>query len=201
MAKPSMRTKTSRFIACLLCTLGLPWAAAHETSLPPLKFDRAIDGWPLPDFSLVDQNGDELNRHRMLGQWSFVLFGDTNCASACADALTTLTAMRQRIAGTRVVQSTQFVFVSLDPTRDDATRLKTFLAPYDPELVAATGAAHMLKTFADELGATQRFDAAAGHGGSLVLVGPEGNVRAVYVPPYEVKRLTADYLLKRSRRR
>jgi hypothetical protein len=35
----------------------------------------------------------------------------------------------------------------------------------------------------------------------LVLVGPEGDVRAVYLPPYDVRLLTADYLLKRVRRR
>lgn len=185
---------------CALAVAALP-GAAHETTLLPLKFDRAIDGWPVPDFSLVDQHGDELTRHRLLGQWSFVVFGDTTCASPCTTALATLTALRRRIAGTRVVQSTQLVFVSLDPARDDAQRLKTYLAPYDSELVAATGAPQMLEALADELGATQRIGAAAAHDGSLVLVGPEGNVRAVYVPPYDVRRLTADYLLKRARRR
>src|SRR5262245_50135420 len=49
-------------------------SGAHEAEPLPLRFDRAIDGWPVPDFSLVDQNGDELDRHRLLGQWSFVLF-------------------------------------------------------------------------------------------------------------------------------
>jgi protein SCO1/2 len=193
-------TRWTAIVCCALAVASLS-SAAHEPDPPPLKFDRSSDGWPVPDFSLVDQNGDELTRHRLLGQWSFLLFGDTACASPCTTALSTLTALRLRIAGTRAVHSTQVVFVSLDPVRDDAARLKTYLAPFDQDIVAATGAPQMLKAFADELGATQRIDAASGHDGSLVLVGPEGNVRAVYLPPYDVRRLTADYLMKRARRR
>jgi hypothetical protein len=41
----------------------------------------------------------------------------------------------------------------------------------------------------------------AGYSGALVLVGPEGHMRAVYLPPYDVRLLTADYLLKRAKRR
>ncbi len=130
-----------------------------------------------------------------------MLFGDTACAGPCTTGLRTLTALRERIAGTKVVHSTQLVFVCLDPVRDDAARLKAYVAPFDRALVVATGTPQMLKVVADELGATQRIGKASGHDGSLVLVGPEGNVNAVYLPPYEVKRLTADYLIKRARRR
>ncbi len=184
---------------CILAVVGWP-GIAHESTLHPLTFDRSSDGWPVPDFSLVDQNGDALTRQRLYGQWSFVVFGDTACAGPCATALGALTALRQRIAGTRVVQSTQIVFVSLDPVRDDAARLQAYVAPYDKEIVVGTGAPHALRTLADELGATQRIGKSRGHDGSLVLVGPEGDVRAVYLPPYDVARLTADYMIKRARR-
>jgi protein SCO1/2 len=173
--------------------------AAHQDKPAPLKFDRSADGWPVPDFTLVDHHGDALTRHRLLGQWSFVLFGDTHCAAACADGLSTLSAVRARIARAQVVHSTQMLFVSLDPARDDAARLATYLAPYDRELVAATGSAQMLATVADEFGVRTRDQ--AGYSGALVLIGPEGLVRAVYLPPYDVRLLTADYLLKRARRR
>ncbi len=176
-------------------------AGAHEPRPAPLTFDRASDGWPVPDFALVDQHGDALTRHRLLGQWTFVLFGDTSCAAPCASGLRALSGLRERIARAEVVHSTQALFVSLDPRRDDAARLKAYLAPFDPELLAVTGTPQMLDAFADELGMKQRFEKAAGYDGSLVLVGPEGNVRAVYLPPYDVRLLTADYLLKRARRR
>lgn len=187
-------------LACTLAGVGLP-CSAHELDQPHLTFDHSSDGWPVPDFSLVDQNGDALTRQRLLGQWSFFVFGDTACASPCYTALGTLTALRHRIAGTKVLHSTQIVFVSLDPVRDDAQRLKAYMAPYDDTIVVGTGAPQVLKTVADELGATQRIGKAKGHDGSLVLVGPDGNVRAVYLPPYDVLRLTADYLIKQARRR
>jgi protein SCO1 len=180
-----------------LCAAAL--AHAHEPKPSPLNLDRSADGWPVPEFTLVDQHGDELTRHRLLGQWTFVLFGDTNCQQPCATGLATLSALRARIARAQVVHSTQALFISLDPARDDPARLRAYLAPYDSELVAATGTLQMLAVVADELGMRQR----AGHAysGALVLVGPEGNVHAVYLPPYDVRLLTADYLLKRARRR
>jgi protein SCO1/2 len=188
--------------SCALCLLALAalHASAHDPRPQPLTFDRISDGWPVPDFALVDQHGDAFTRHRMLGQWTFVLFGDTRCASPCLSGLSTLSALRERIGRAQAVHSTQVLFVSLDP-RDDAARLKAYLAPYDSELVAATGAPQVLDAFADELGMKQRFERAAGYDGSLVLVGPEGNVRAIYLPPYDVRLLTADYMLKRARRR
>lgn len=190
-------------LATLLCALALagPCSAAHEPAPLPLDIDLDADGWPVPEFLLVDQNGDKLTRQQLLGQWSFVLFGDTRCASPCTTGLVAMSALRARIAGARVVHSTQFLFVSLDPVRDDAARLTAYLAPFGPGLVAATGTAQMLKVLADELGATQRIGRASGHDGSLVLIDPQGNVRAVYLAPYDVRLLTADFLIRRARRR
>jgi len=185
-------------LLCCVCALSCAPVAAHHDDKPsPLKFDRTSDGWPVPDFSLIDQHGDALTRHRLLGQWTFVLFGDTHCAAPCTGGLSTLSALRARIARAQVVHSTQLLFVSLDPARDDATRIKAYLAPYDSELVGATGSAQMLSVMADEFGVNPR----DGYNGALVLVGPEGLVRAMYLPPYDVRLLTADYLLKRARRR
>lgn len=193
-----LRTALLAALACAACGA----AAHHEPKPLPLNFDRSVDGWPVPEFALVDQHGDALTRSRLLGQWTFVTFGDTHdCTPACVHALRTLAALRERIGRAQVIHSTQAVFVSLDPVRDDAARLKSFLARYDDELVAATGTPPMLAALADELGARQRQERAAGYDGSLVLVGPEGTVRAVYLPPYDVRLLAADYLLKRARRR
>jgi len=190
----------SRLAAAVVAAAGVVSAVAHHEAKPlPLKFDRSADGWPVPDFALVDQHGDALTRHRLLGQWTFVLFGDTHCGAPCVHGLVALSALRARIARAQVVHSTHLLFVSLDPARDDAARLKAYLAPYDGELVAATGSAQALAAVADEFGVHARD--AAGYSGALVLVGPEGLVRAVYLPPYDVRLLTADYLLKRARRR
>ena len=194
-----VRRRFSLLCGVCACVLACASAAAHHEKPSALNFDRSSDGWPVPDFTLIDQHGDALTRHRLLGQWTFVLFGDTQCAAPCTNGLSTLSALRARIARAQVVHSTQLLFVSLDPVRDNPARLKAYMAPYDSELVAATGSAQMLAAVADEFGVRTRDS--AGYSGALVLVGPEGHVRAVYLPPYDVRLLTADYLLKRARRR
>lgn len=198
--RSAVPTVLAAALACA-CAASLSGAARDEGKPPALRFDRGSDGWPVPEFTLTDQHGDALTRQRLLGQWTFVLFGDTRCRARCSDGLRAMAALRERIAGTQVVHSTQLVFVSLDGARDDAKRLAAYVAPYGGELVAATGSAAMLRLVADELGATQRAERAQGHDGALVLVGPEGLLRAVYLPPYDVRLLTADYMLKRAKRR
>jgi hypothetical protein len=39
-----------------------------------------------------------------------------------------------------------------------------------------------------------------GYLGSLVLIDPNGVVRAEYLPPFDVKRLTAEFLIERLHR-
>jgi hypothetical protein len=49
---------------------------------------------------------------------------------------------------------------------------------------------------ADDIGASE---AKQPYRGSLVLIGPDGAIRAEYLPPFETRRLTAAFLKTRAR--
>lgn len=169
----------------------LPASVAHHEAKQ--RVERQSRGWPVADFTLVDQHGVALGRDALLDRWTFVVFGDTACLERCAPALAALATLSKRIGATQVIRDTRVLFVSRDTGRDTPARLKDFMARYDSRWIAASGSAENVARLADELGVEGK-----PAGGAVVLVGPDALVRAEYLPPYDALLITADYLKTRK---
>lgn len=167
--------------------LAMPAAAEQRE---PQRVSRVNAGWPVADFALVDETGNPFTREHLLGRWTFVLFGDAHCAEPCAEALAALTGMCDRIARTQKLQTTQIVFITV--AADTPDKLRQYLARFGACIAGATGAPEAVRQLVDDLGAS------AG-AGVLALVDPEGNVWGQFLPPFDVKQLTARYLRTRLR--
>src|SRR5882757_8309276 len=189
----------------LLAAGPIPTALAHDGESQQVNL--ASQGWPVDSFTLVDQYGNAFTQERLQGQWTFVLFGDTHCARPCTAALSALVAMDQRIARAKAVSTTQVLFVSLDPGLDTPEILRWYLASFDKRFIGVSGSSQALKGLAEDLGVfvpdpskpASRVDNAS-YAGSLVLIGPDGVVRAELLPPFDPLLLTAEYLKTRARR-
>ena len=190
------------------------WLLAAGSIVPALadngesqRVNLASQGWPVDSFTLVDQYGNAFTQERLQGQWTFVLFGDTHCAQPCTAALSALVAMNRRIARAKAVKTTQVLFVSLDPERDTPEILRWHLASFDERFIGVSGSLQTLKGLAEDLGVSapnalkpaSRVDNTS-YAGSLVLIGPDGVVRAELLPPFDPLLLTAEYLKTRARR-
>lgn len=201
-----MRRRCALTLLVAILGLGMiPHSSARHGASQPVN--RASAGWPVDSFALTDHNGKPFTQRRLEGRWTFVLLGDTRCGEPCATALSALRGMCERIARTEAVKTTQVLFVSLDPDQDAPDRLREYMAPYDEHFVAASASKEALESFVDELGAIDSLaaDRASPHikdhqyPGSLFLVGPDGVVRGEFLPPFDVKLLTAQYLKTRAR--
>jgi protein SCO1/2 len=163
-------------------------------------------GWPIGAFSLLDQDGKPFVKESLEQRWTLLALGDSQCAGACAATLSALSGLLQRIAGTRAVQTTQVVLVSMK-SEDTAADMRHRLAAYDPRVIGVTGPPQELAGLADDLGASYPSLAGQasppagdlGHAGSVWLIGPDGVVRAELLPPFDVLSLTATYLKTRLR--
>ena len=172
----------------------------------PQRVSRVNEGWPVGDFTLVDQEGNPFTRERLLGRWTFVLFGDARCAESCTAPLSALTGMGERIARTQKLKTTQVVFISV--AGDTPEQLRQFLAPFDDRIVAASGSPQIVRKLADDLGVADALPQpssepaarASRYPGLLSLVDPEGVVWGQFLPPFDVMQLTARYLKTRARR-
>jgi len=76
-------------------------------------------------FSLTDQNGQPRSEKLLEGKWTAVFFGFTYCPDVCPLTLQTLEQARTRL-GARG-RDLQFVFITIDPERDQPAALKAYL--------------------------------------------------------------------------
>lgn len=158
------------------------------------------DEKPLPAFSLVRGAGTFSNAD-LAGRWSMVFFGYTQCPDVCPTALTLMKDVKARLAQQNEVTPPQVVFISVDPKRDSPELLAQFTGAFDPYFVGVTGSDDALKPLAKSLGVFyQRNDAkdpkhyTVDHSAAIYLIGPRGNLVAVFSPPQNAEKITRDYI-------
>ncbi|QEO17335.1 SCO family protein [Acetobacter vaccinii] len=100
-------------------------------------------------FRLMDATTGTMTDQTFRGRWMLVLFGATHCAhDACTPALRNMsTALNAVDPGGR---DAVIIFVSLDPDRDEAERLRQYGQSIGPRVVAGTAAPHSLIDLAKE---------------------------------------------------
>lgn len=139
---------------------------------------------PVSDFTLTAHTGDPLQLSDFEGQVVVLYFGYTSCPDVCP---TTLGSYRQAKAELGDdADRVRFVFISVDPERDDITRLANYVPAFDPDFVGATGDDATLRRIANDFGVFfQRVDYdndvnyLVDHTASTFVVGPEGDLRVV----------------------
>ncbi len=81
----------------------------------------------LPEFELIDHDGQALTKSRLRDRWSLMFFGYTNCPDICPATLQDLGNMMKAITDDDIRQSLQVIFVSVDPDRDSTDILKKYV--------------------------------------------------------------------------
>jgi protein SCO1/2 len=99
------------------------------------------------DFRLTDADGRERSLADFKGQAVMLYFGFVQCPDVCPTALARAVETRRLLgaAGQRL----QVIFVTLDPERDSAEVLKSYMAAFDPSFIALHGNALRTRETAD----------------------------------------------------
>jgi protein SCO1 len=90
-----------------------------------------------PEIVLPASNGSQFKLSNYRGKVVVLEFGYTHCADVCPVSLAALTQARQKMGA--AAADVQVVFITVDPARDDAARLRTYLKPFDPSFIGITG--------------------------------------------------------------
>jgi protein SCO1 len=176
-----MRSTTFRraLVPLLLLLASAVATAAGEPALKAGVFDppRAA-----PDFALAGSDGSELTLRRYRGKVVVLAFGFTACADVCPVTLGTLAAAKKAL-GARG-SDLQVVYVTVDPERDDAERMRLYLAGFDPTFVGGTGAPERLARVREAYGVmAEQVKASSGysvaHSSSTWLIDRAGRLRAL----------------------
>ena len=120
------------------CSRILFLAAAAITACKPASFHGTAYDPPehAPDVVLKEANGARFSLADQKGKVVLLFFGYTHCPDICP---TTLSDWKRIKAGLgRDAARVRFVFVSVDPARDDPATLGRYVARFDPGFIGAT---------------------------------------------------------------
>jgi protein SCO1/2 len=135
-----------------------------------------------PDFSLSGSNGSELKLRSYRGKVVVLAFGFTSCPDVCPITLATLAQARKKLGAEG--NELQVVYITVDPERDDAERMRMYLAAFDPAFIGGTGTAERLDAVRKEYGITATRRALGtsylyAHSSFTYLIDREGKLRAL----------------------
>ncbi|MEO5336305.1 MAG: SCO family protein [Magnetospirillum sp. WYHS-4] len=95
-------------------------------------------------FILSDHTGRIVTDQDFHGKFMLIFFGYTFCPDICPTALGTVAEALARLDGAEADRLTP-VFVTVDPERDTAARLREFVGHFHPRLVGLTGNPEMIE--------------------------------------------------------
>lgn len=153
---------------------------------------------PAPEIVLRTHDGTpfRLSRHR--GEVVALTFGYTFCPDVCPTTLAELARVRARLgpAGQRL----RVVFVTVDPERDSAERLRAYTQTFDRTFVGLTGTPDQLAAVRNAYGVVARTRPTPGssatylveHSALVYVVDAEGQLRLILPFGTSVEDMTHD---------
>ena len=164
------------------------------------------DPKPLTDFALTDHKNRVFDLASLKGKWSFLFFGFTHCPDICPTTLAVLARARDNIAKNAVgAEDIQFVFISVDPNRDTASKLRQYVDYFDTTFLGVTGNDAQIGNLAGQLGAAYQVAIKPGmenypvyHSAAVFLLDPRARYHAVFTPPHDAEAISRRFKVVRE---
>ena len=185
--------------------LGIAIAAGFALSLrdarePVVSLTATVlpAGNELPDFALFDQYGAAAGRSVFEGQWDVLFFGFTNCPDICPATMTVLGQARRELDARGQNPLPRIVLVSVDPERDTPEAMARYVAYFGDDNLGLTGELAEVRKLTDALGVFFQKAGADGevygvdHSTVVLVIDPEGRLKALFSAPHEVANLVHD---------
>ena len=176
MAHP---TRFRRWLPAFVLTLATASAAADRPALKAGVFEppRAA-----PAFALDASGGGQLDLATYRGKVVLLGFGFTSCPEVCPTTLAVLAQARKRLGPQ--ADRVQVVYVTVDPERDSAERMRAYLHGFDPTFVGGTGTPQQLADVRKHYGVMAERKPvgdsySVGHSSSVYLIDAKGLLRAM----------------------
>ena len=161
-------------LVCLLMLAGTAGAADVRLKSGAFEPPRMA-----PELSLAGSNGKELKLESYRGKVVVLGFGYTSCPEVCPTTLSRLAKVRKSLGDSG--RDLQVVYVTVDPERDNAKRMREFLTSFDPSFVGGTGTAAQLSKVYRDYGVTAVKHPGGGveHSSFVYLIDRQGKLRAM----------------------
>lgn len=183
-----------RIVPRCVLAFALLASAAVAADAPALKAGVFEPPRMAPDFTLPSSTGADVTLSGHRGKVVLLGFGFTTCPAVCPITLATLAAARKAL-GAQAAE-VQVVYVTVDPARDDAKRMREYLGAFDPTFIGATGTEAQLAAVRAAYGVSAEKvpkdgrDYLYAHSSFVYLIDRQGRLRALM--PYG--HAAADYV-------
>ena len=182
MRHTAARCATALSVLALVVSAGATSAAAPNSGPPALKAGTFDPPRQAPDFNLLGSNGGALKISSYRGKVVLLAFGYTSCTAVCPITLNTFAVARRKLAA--AAADVQVVYITVDPQRDDAARMKKYLGAFDPTFVGGTGTEQQLGAVRKDYGISARKLRAGDsysydHSSFTYLIDRSGRIRAM----------------------
>jgi len=170
-------TRLVSLLACVL--LSVATQAAEVEALKAGIFNPPREA---PDFSVLGSNGAPLALSHYRGKVVVLAFGYTSCPNVCPVTLAVLAQAHRKLAA--LGSQVQVIYLTVDPERDSAERLRQYLSAFDSTFVGGTGTAAQMAAVRRSYGVTAEKvgtgkDYAVAHSSFVYLITREGKLRAL----------------------
>jgi protein SCO1/2 len=136
-----------------------------------------------PELKLQGTDGKPLNLANYRGKVVLLAFGFSSCGEVCPITLATLAGARKKLG--EAAAGVQVVYVTVDPERDDAARMRKYLAAFDASFIGGVGTRAEIDAAQKNFGISSTKQVYAdgnytiGHSSSIYMIDRDGGLRAV----------------------
>jgi len=136
-------------------SFGFPTALALLalacTHAEPLRGQEVNPPRPIPELSARDHRGREFRLAEQRGNVVVLFFGYTTCPDVCPATLARWKRVGEQLG--KDADRVRFVFVTVDPERDTAVKVKAYLELFSPDFVGLVGTEQELQPLYRAFGA------------------------------------------------
>ena len=180
-------------VVAILAIVTGAWLSYQVLVPPPVPQTATVLPTPgeLPEFSLVDHNGQAIGRDVFSGQWDMVFFGFTHCPDICPLTMQVLAHVRQQLADSGQETLPRVVLVSVDPERDTPELLGQYIDYFGDDNLGITGELDELRKLTRALGIffeksiLDGDDYSVDHSAVVLIINPSGQFHALFGAPHD----------------
>jgi protein SCO1/2 len=198
------KPKTISLIAILLAgLLGLYTSNKYFNKSVQIEYQSLLLYPKLKTFSgfeLNDKNNKKLTIDDFANKWTLLFFGFTSCPDVCPTTLTELQRVYKYLDKQNLKQKPEVLFISVDPERDTADKLKNYINFFNPEFNAASGDRGSLLSLSSQIGVAYNIEEHESgslsynvdHTAALFLVNPQKQLYGIFQSPHDETKIASD---------
>ena len=183
----------------IILALGASWTIKKADLSHSLKNIKQV-----PNFSLINQNGDSFTEKKLKNKISILDFMFTNCPGPCPIMSNNMSELYKSYGN---VDQVQFISITVDPENDNTSQLKKYAESYgvyDERWQFLTSDIEKIKTLKQEGFMLYAGELPQAHAIKFILIDEKGNIRQYYDGTDDasmaVLRKDINFLLKEFKR-